>query len=134
MAAEARLSDAGLETTGVDDTICCFAVKTETWVNDPDGAPWEWYVKTGDADQMTNQVIGEAETTCAAPAAPAPATLGQEPASAESLAAAESRRDYRRPHRQRQQSAIRYRRPGHPGGGSPANGTAPSSGWWWRAG
>ena len=67
-AAEARLSDDGLETTGVDDTICCFATKTETWVNDPDGAPWEWYVKTGDAEQMTNQVLGEGESAaCCAP-------------------------------------------------------------------
>ena len=67
-AAEARLSGDGLETTGVDDTICCFATKTETWVNDPDGAPWEWYVKTGDAEQMTNQVLGEGESaTCCAP-------------------------------------------------------------------
>ncbi|MEZ5167399.1 MAG: ArsI/CadI family heavy metal resistance metalloenzyme [Acidimicrobiales bacterium] len=36
--AEARLSDGGLETTGVDDTTCCYAEKTETWVTDPDGA------------------------------------------------------------------------------------------------
>ena len=51
--AETRLSDTGLETTGVDDTVCCFAEKTETWVTDPDGAKWEWYVKTGDTDQMS---------------------------------------------------------------------------------
>jgi len=51
-AAESRLESDGVETTGVDDTICCYAQKTETWVEDPDGASWEWYVKTGDADQM----------------------------------------------------------------------------------
>ena len=39
-AAEARLSDTGLETTGVDDTVCCYATKVETWVTDPDGAKW----------------------------------------------------------------------------------------------
>src|SRR4051812_22109627 len=33
LAAEARLSDSGLETSGVDDTVCCFAEKTETWVH-----------------------------------------------------------------------------------------------------
>ena len=60
-AAEARLSDTGLETTGVDDTICCYATKIETWVTDPDGAKWEWYVKTGDAEQITNQVLGDGE-------------------------------------------------------------------------
>ena len=70
MAAEARLSTEGLSTTGVDDTMCCFALKTETWVSDPDGAPWEWYVKTGDADQMTNTILSEGETaSCCAPSA-----------------------------------------------------------------
>jgi len=57
LAAEARLSDSGLETTGVDDTVCCFAEKTETWVDGPDGQRWEWYVKTGDADQLENMVV-----------------------------------------------------------------------------
>ena len=69
-AAEARLSGEGVETTGVDDTICCYAAKTETWVKDPDGAPWEYYVKTGDTDQMTNTILGEGATAqcCAAEA------------------------------------------------------------------
>ena len=58
-AAEARLSDTGLETTGIDDTICCYATKVETWVTDPDGARWEWYVKTGDSDQLTNEIVGD---------------------------------------------------------------------------
>lgn len=64
VAAEARMSDTGLETTGVDDTICCYAAKTETWVTDPDGAMWEWYVKTGDTEQMTNQVLGDSGGGC----------------------------------------------------------------------
>ena len=69
-AAEARLSTDGVQTTGVDDTICCYAAKTETWVKDPDGAPWEYYVKTGDTDQMTNTILGEGATAqcCAAEA------------------------------------------------------------------
>ncbi len=73
-AAEARLSGEGVATTGVDDTVCCFATKTETWVTDPDGAKWEWYVKTGDAEQMTNQVLapGESATCCT----PTPAVEG----------------------------------------------------------
>ena len=78
MAAEARLSDEGLETTGVDDTVCCYATKVETWVTDPDGAKWEWYVKTGDADQLTNQIVGDGETAmCCAPDSTAePVTVG----------------------------------------------------------
>jgi catechol 2,3-dioxygenase-like lactoylglutathione lyase family enzyme len=57
VAAEARLTDTGLETTGVDDTRCCYATKTETWLTGPDGARWEWYVKTGDSDRLANIVV-----------------------------------------------------------------------------
>jgi catechol 2,3-dioxygenase-like lactoylglutathione lyase family enzyme len=65
IAAEARLSDTGLETTGVDETICCYAEKTETWVNAPDGNRWEWYVKQGDTEQLANIVVtnGSGEST-----------------------------------------------------------------------
>lgn len=77
VAAEARLSAEGVPTTGVDDTVCCYATKTETWVTDPDGAKWEWYVKTGDAEQMANQVVGEGGVCCAPEASqPEPVTLG----------------------------------------------------------
>ena len=69
VAAEARLADAGLETTGVDDTECCYAEKTETWLDAPDDLRWEWYVKTADSDQMDNVVVGRhsapgSDTTC----------------------------------------------------------------------
>ena len=57
VSAERRLSAAGLETTGVDETLCCFAEKAETWVVDPDGARWEWYVKSGDSEQIHNTII-----------------------------------------------------------------------------
>jgi catechol 2,3-dioxygenase-like lactoylglutathione lyase family enzyme len=63
-AAEARLADDGLETTGIDDTICCYASKVETWVTDPDGARWEWYVKTGDTEQMANEVVTAGGPAC----------------------------------------------------------------------
>ena len=62
VAAESRLTESGLETTGIDDTICCFAEKVETWVSDPDGARWEWYVKTADADTMDNVIVGSRES------------------------------------------------------------------------
>jgi catechol 2,3-dioxygenase-like lactoylglutathione lyase family enzyme len=73
VSAERRLTGVGLETTGVDETICCFAEKAETWVVDPDGARWEWYVKSGDAGQLDKSVAGSnppeagtegASTTC----------------------------------------------------------------------
>ena len=57
LSAEGRLSTAGLETTGVADTTCCFAEKTETWISDPDGARWEWYVRSGDAEQLQGTTL-----------------------------------------------------------------------------
>jgi catechol 2,3-dioxygenase-like lactoylglutathione lyase family enzyme len=65
--AERRLSSAGLATTGIDETICCFAEKAETWVHAPDGNRWEWYVKKADAEQIDKVVIGrsgERSTSC----------------------------------------------------------------------
>ena len=53
-----RLRASGLETSGVDDTICCFAEKVETWVDDGRGQRWEWYVKRADHEsQKTNVVV-----------------------------------------------------------------------------
>jgi catechol 2,3-dioxygenase-like lactoylglutathione lyase family enzyme len=66
-AAERRLARAGLATTGVDDTVCCYAEKAETWVHAPDGNRWEWYVKVADADQLTNTVVGSAGPTSCCP-------------------------------------------------------------------
>ena len=57
VSAERRLTGTGLETTGVDETICCFAEKAETWAVDPDGVRWEWYVKSGDAEQIHNTIV-----------------------------------------------------------------------------
>lgn len=64
VAAEQRLSQAGLLTTGIDDTMCCYAEKTETWVESPEGR-WEWYVKTGESDEFDNVVVtGEPADNC----------------------------------------------------------------------
>lgn len=62
--AEQRISATGIETTGIDDTLCCYAEKTETWVSGPDNTRWEWYVKTGDADVLENTIISSSDTTC----------------------------------------------------------------------
>jgi catechol 2,3-dioxygenase-like lactoylglutathione lyase family enzyme len=57
--AEARLTASGLTTTGVDETVCCYAEKTETWVDGPDGTRWEWYVKEADADELESRPRSE---------------------------------------------------------------------------
>lgn len=58
VAAEARIAEEGLATTGVGDALCCFADKTETWVHAPDEVRWEWYVKTDDSDQFAGVQFG----------------------------------------------------------------------------
>jgi len=65
VAAETRLAATGLDTTGVEDATCCYATKVETWVADPDGARWEWYVRTGDAEQLTYEAQEQGRTCCA---------------------------------------------------------------------
>jgi len=82
-AAESRLSADGLSTTGVEDTTCCFAHKTETWVHDPDGAPWEWYVKVADAEQLARSVDDPATSggCCSSATTGTPVALGTAPAS-----------------------------------------------------
>ncbi len=65
-AAERRISDVGLETTGIDDTMCCYAAKTETWVEGPDNK-WEWYVRTGESETLDNVIVsgdGESAGNC----------------------------------------------------------------------
>lgn len=64
--AEARLVKAGLESSGVEDTLCCFAAKTETWIEGPQ-TKWEWYVKTGDSEVLENTPVapdGSFPTEC----------------------------------------------------------------------
>ena len=70
VAAESRIADAGLATSGIDDTICCFAEKVETWVQGPEGHKWEWYVKQADHDsQLENVIVSHEETAgCCQPA------------------------------------------------------------------
>jgi catechol 2,3-dioxygenase-like lactoylglutathione lyase family enzyme len=58
VAAEARLTASGLTTTGIDETICCFAEKVETWVEGADGHRWEFYVKQADVDEAAAAPVG----------------------------------------------------------------------------
>lgn len=58
VAADRRMREAGLETTGIDETQCCFAEKTETWVDGVDGHKWEFYVKHADVEQFANVSFG----------------------------------------------------------------------------
>ena len=59
--AQARMTAEGLSTSGIDETLCCYAEKTETWIEGPDDIRWEWYVKTGDSEQFENVITSSNE-------------------------------------------------------------------------
>lgn len=42
-AARARLDGEGLRTSSQQSVECCYALQDKVWVEDPDGAPWEFY-------------------------------------------------------------------------------------------
>ena len=64
VATEARLTGAALYTTGVEETMCCYAEKTETWVSGPDGLRWEFYVKRSDSEQFENLLVDGNTSNC----------------------------------------------------------------------
>jgi catechol 2,3-dioxygenase-like lactoylglutathione lyase family enzyme len=47
-AAQARLTDDGLDTESQEQTECCFALQDKVWVDGPDGRPWEIYTVLDD--------------------------------------------------------------------------------------
>jgi catechol 2,3-dioxygenase-like lactoylglutathione lyase family enzyme len=51
--ATARLSGQGLDPEVQEATTCCYAVQDKAWVDDPDGAPWEFYTVLADAPEQT---------------------------------------------------------------------------------
>jgi len=50
--AEGRLAAEGLNPTEMAERLCCYAEKTETWIEGPDNTRWEWYVRHGDSEQF----------------------------------------------------------------------------------
>jgi catechol 2,3-dioxygenase-like lactoylglutathione lyase family enzyme len=53
-AAQARLAGQSLDTQLQEGTACCYAVQDKVWVNDPDGAAWEWYTVLADSPLATS--------------------------------------------------------------------------------
>jgi hypothetical protein len=43
----------GLDPEVQEATTCCYAVQDKAWVDDPDGAPWEFYTVLADAPEET---------------------------------------------------------------------------------
>ena len=52
-AATTRLTGEGLDPEVQESTTCCYAVQDKAWVDDPDGAQWEFYTVLADAPEET---------------------------------------------------------------------------------
>ncbi|HVU61255.1 MAG TPA: ArsI/CadI family heavy metal resistance metalloenzyme [Mycobacteriales bacterium] len=74
--ATTRLSGEGLATQTEDETTCCYALQTKVWVDDPDGAPWEFYTVLADAPDETS--LGCAGQACT-PDAPSDDACREQP-------------------------------------------------------
>ncbi len=59
-----RFVEDGLTTFEEQGVECCYAKQDKVWVNDPDGAGWEFYTVLDDSQKMTDEA-GE----CCGPAA-----------------------------------------------------------------
>jgi catechol 2,3-dioxygenase-like lactoylglutathione lyase family enzyme len=68
-ATAARLAGQDLDTLLQENTSCCYAVQDKVWVNDPDGAPWEYYTVLADSSQAARLMIEDVSGGgCCAPA------------------------------------------------------------------
>jgi len=66
---QSQIEGRGLAVRPEEGAVCCYATAEKFWVTDPDGNPWEFWVKTGEADVM--HAVPEA---CCAPEAEAEAS------------------------------------------------------------
>ena len=58
-----RLVSSGLVTREEMGVECCYALQDKVWVNDPDGAPWEWYTVLADS-QVKSSTTGDSTSSC----------------------------------------------------------------------
>jgi catechol 2,3-dioxygenase-like lactoylglutathione lyase family enzyme len=68
-AATGRFQAADLPVRLEDGVECCYALQDKVWVNDPDGAEWEWYTVLGDSNSMASTATTtSSEGECCTPA------------------------------------------------------------------
>ena len=59
-----RLVTSGLVTKEEMGVECCYALQDKVWVNDPDGAPWEWYTVLADSQVKSPATEDSASGCC----------------------------------------------------------------------
>lgn len=69
-ATAARLAGEQIDTLVQENTSCCYAVQDKVWVNDPDGAPWEYYTVLADSETASLLTIESSGSgACCTPSA-----------------------------------------------------------------
>ena len=72
VSAKDRFVGAGLATATEDEVECCYALQDKVWVDDPDGAPWEFYTVLGDVEMPEGKLrdASPADALCCGAEAP----------------------------------------------------------------
>jgi len=63
-AMHAKAKDAGIDTRVEEAISCCYAVGDKFWATDPDGNSWEFWVRTGESEDLAPTVRDEAVDCC----------------------------------------------------------------------
>jgi catechol 2,3-dioxygenase-like lactoylglutathione lyase family enzyme len=68
----ARLKGAERPVIEEGETICCYAQSEKSWIDDPQGVPWETFLTTGESteygsDEIRPKVEKQAASACCAP-------------------------------------------------------------------
>ena len=67
-----RVEAAGLKTFIEEDVTCCYAKADKFWLTDPDGRPWEFWVRKAEADSLQRSMPTQTPEGLAACCAPEP--------------------------------------------------------------
>jgi len=72
----ARLKGAERPVIEEGETICCYAHSEKSWIDDPQGVPWETFLTTGESTEYGSDDIRPKSETQAASACCAPSRSG----------------------------------------------------------
>ncbi len=62
-----RLEQAGVSMRIEEAVTCCYAVANKSWVQDPDGNDWEFWVRSAEAEALHGEQTPAEQTGCCAP-------------------------------------------------------------------
>ena len=73
---QARVEASGATPIVEEEVTCCYARANKFWLTDPDGRPWEFWVRTAEAEAMAGDMPIAAPVKAAGCCEPAPVEEG----------------------------------------------------------